>query len=55
MLHMETGVYRTAFGGLFIYFYIYVDFPTMLNWNIVCNNNLDHILKVNCDILMNNI
>ena len=26
-----------------------------MKWNIVCNNNLDYLLKVNCDILMNNI
>ena len=44
MVHTETGAYRTAFRGLVIYRYFFSN-----------NVNLDHILKVNFDILMNNI
>ena len=49
MLHRETTAYTTAYRRAAGYFYA-TDFPTMSNWNVVCNTNTHHILQYCYDI-----
>ena len=45
--------YRTAYGRPAVSFLL-INFPKMSNVNIVCNTNIDHILKVDCFSLIIN-